>query len=398
MNGTVYFSQWIVVENHVPDLWFSLTFILSTALLVLIAPYFGVKVDTTGKRKYYLFILTALIVLSGALIEVFGRSVTDRNTRIILTLIAYGALNFFYQLALLVYNTYLKDITEEKFFGKVSGFGGGIGTIGSIIGIIVTLPIVEGMIHLFGTGRINVFIPAAILCLVVSIPMLLISHRHQEKVFPADVDKQKNYFAIWAQIWHDLRNISEYPGVTRMLIAFYFFSDAILTLQLYSAIYLDRILHIDDALKIFIFFLVFGGFSVGAVFGGWLGDKFGQKKIMIQSLVLTALTIFLISFTSKLSIYYILFALFGLANGSVFATVRALFSVMIPYHKKGQFFGLYSLSERFASIIGPAAWGILVFLLPDRGNLNYRVAVFFMGLLILGAVAVLVKLKDPTRA
>jgi len=222
--------------------------------------------------------------------------------------------------------------------------------------------------------------------------MLVYSRKQEEKVFSPEVDRQKNYFAIWKGIWHDLRNVTEYPGVTRLLIAFYFFSDAILTLQLYSAIYLDRILHLSDALKIIVFFLVFGGFSLGAITGGWFGDKFGNKNVLVASLVLVALAIFMISFSSSLVVYYFLFAVFGIATGSTFAVARALFGILIPYNKKGQFFGLYSLSERFASIIGPAVWGVLVLVLPVGGNLNYRAAVFAMGILVLGAVAVLRRL------
>jgi MFS transporter, UMF1 family len=394
MNSTLYFSQWIVVENKVPDIWFSLSFIASTVLLVLTAPYFGVRVDTTKHRKQFIWVLTALTAVSGALIEVFGH-IQGYYPRIVLTLVASGALNFFYQLAYMVYNTYIKDITQEQFFGKVSGFGGGLGTLGSIVGVVITLPIVNGAVHLFGTGRINVFVPAAVMCFVLAIPMMIMARQQGDhQLFPQDIDKAKSYIAIWQGIWRDLTNVAAYPGVTRILIAFYFFSDAILTLQLYSAIYFDRVLQISDAIKVVIIFLVFGGFAVGAWVGGWLGDKWGNKRLLVWNLFATALSVFIISFSSSLVVYYILFAIFGLTNGAVFANVRALFSRLIPYDKKGQFFGLYSLSERFASIIGPGAWGLIVFLLPSVHAVNYRAAVFFMGVLILIATFILMPLKQ----
>ena len=91
-----------------------------------------------------------------------------------------------------------------------------------------------------------------------------------------------------------------------------------------------------------------------------------------------------------------LFALYGITAGAAFAVSRSLLSDLIPYTVKGQFFSLYSLFERFASILGPAVWGIIVALVTTHGALNYRIAASTMGLFVFIAVWIAWKLPEKT--
>src|SRR5690348_16797939 len=50
----VYFSQWLVVDNHVPDLVYNLILVGSTLLIVLTAPIFSSIADKKLNRLSYL--------------------------------------------------------------------------------------------------------------------------------------------------------------------------------------------------------------------------------------------------------------------------------------------------------------------------------------------------------
>ncbi|MEO7997336.1 MAG: MFS transporter, partial [Gemmatimonadaceae bacterium] len=56
--------------------------------------------------------------------------------------------------------------------------------------------------------------------------------------------------------------------------------------------------------------------------------------------------------------FYILAILVGLVQGGTQALSRSLFARMIPKHKSGEFFGFYSVFEKFGGILGPLLFGI----------------------------------------
>ncbi len=389
VNASVYFSQWLVVDNKVPDFWFSFAFIGSTIILIFLSPFLGYLVDQSGNRKQIFFSLTLAGIVCGGLIQVAAH-LHSFLARIVLTLVLYSMFNILYQLGAFLYNTFLKDISTPRTAAKVAGLGGGLSTIGDVVGLLVTLPIVTGAVYFLGRSRIDVMLPAAILALLFCIPVFVAFRKHKDA--PGEV---KHYKDVFGSVWRDLKNTEQYPGVTRLLIAFYCFNDAILTLQLFSAIYLDKVYHFTDAQKIPVFMLVYLGFTLGAVVGGYLGDKWGNQRILMLSLGFTALVVIGIALAHAGIIVYVLFGLFGLGTGIAFATAKALFTILIPYEKKAQFFGLYSISERLASIGGPAIWGIVVYLVVTRGALNYRAAVFAMSLFLLLGVFVARKIKEP---
>jgi UMF1 family MFS transporter len=389
INASIYFSQWLVVDNNVPDIWFSAAFIASTIALVFLSPYLGFHLDKRANRKQVFYALTVLTLLSAVLLQAAGHS-NSFFIKIVITIVLYSLFNLFYQLAAFIFNTFLQDLSTEKTAGTVAGLGGGLSTIGDVVGLLVTVPIVSGGVYLLGHSRIDVMVPAALLAVLFCIPMFISFRAHKDT--PAEIAERKS---IYKSIWQDLRNTNDYPGVTRLLVAFYFYSDAILTLQLFSAIYLEKVFHMTDAQKVPVFITVYLAFTLGAWGGGRLGDKLGNKKVLIAGLFFTAVTIMLIAVSPAGNLALVWFGLFGLGTGITFVTTKALFSLLIPYHKKAQFFGLYSISEKFASIVGPAVWALIVFAVPANGAVNYRVAAFAMsGFLVAGAFVVK-KIKTP---
>ena len=50
----MYFSQWLVIERGVTDLWFNLLFVFSTILLLIAAPPLAAWADGCGKMLPFL--------------------------------------------------------------------------------------------------------------------------------------------------------------------------------------------------------------------------------------------------------------------------------------------------------------------------------------------------------
>ena len=97
--------------------------------VALLAPVTGQRSDTGGRRKLWLGVNTAaVVVLTGLCFFVF-----PRPDYLILgvTLIALG--NVFFEFAGVNYNAMLTQISTPRNIGKVSGFGWGMGYLGGIV-------------------------------------------------------------------------------------------------------------------------------------------------------------------------------------------------------------------------------------------------------------------------
>jgi UMF1 family MFS transporter len=74
----------------------------------------------------------------------------------------------------------------------------------------------------------------------------------------------------------------------------------------------------------------------------------------------------------------------GIGWGGFYTSNRALLIKIAPKENLGEYFGLYSTFEKFASIIGPMVWGIITLILIDNGIIKYRVA----GMVVVGLMAI----------
>jgi UMF1 family MFS transporter len=76
--------------------------------------------------------------------------------------------------------------------------------------------------------------------------------------------------------------------------------------------------------------------------------------------------------------FYLLAALVGMVQGGTQALSRSLFASMIPPHKSGEFFGFYSVFEKFAGVLGPLLFDITISMSGSSRNAILSVIVFFI--------------------
>jgi UMF1 family MFS transporter len=75
--------------------------------------------------------------------------------------------------------------------------------------------------------------------------------------------------------------------------------------------------------------------------------------------------------------FFVLAALIGTAQGGAQALSRSLFASLIPKEKSSEFFGFYGVGERFAGILGPALFYVMVTLTGSSRGAILGLAVFF---------------------
>jgi len=417
---TMYFAQWIIVDNHKEDLWYSTTYALSMLLVALTMPILGAISDSRGKRKPYLLILTLGCILGTFLIGGISTSIADVNLKILCALFFFVLANYCFEGGLVFYNALLPEVSTPENIGKISGFGVALGYAGAIFGLLLVKPFVNG--NLFGLqfgsgGREKAFIPTAIFFLLFSLPTFIFV---KEKVKSSLEEKRIKIKEAFKKVWNGIVNTKKYPGVLRFLIADYFFEDAIATVIIFMAVYAQVVMNMGDEVKIFFFLLATTFAVIGSFLSGMISDRIGPKKTLFFVVLGWILSLSVIMLTTHTTYFWVMGPFIGICLGSTWTTSRPLLTTLAPRETLGQFFGLYALSGRTAAIMGPLLWGgVVLYFKKDnllvKGVINfleklgfnfseqvlntiqYRFAILVLILLMIIGLLIFIKVPDKKK-
>ncbi len=174
-----------------------------------------------------------------------------------------------------------------------------------------------------------------------------------------------------------LRDLRHYRHAFWMLLAFLLYNDGIQTIIRMAAIYasaqdLDQGLIIKTILAI-----QFVGIPFAFLFGS-LAGRFGTKPMIFIGLVIYCGISILAYFMTANWHFVALGALVGMVQGGTQGLSRSLFATLIPQHKSGEFFAFFAVGEKFAGILGPLVFAVVIELTGSSQNAILSVIVFFI--------------------
>ncbi len=373
---TMYFAQWIVVDNKVEDVYYSISYSASMLLVALTMPALGAVSDARGKRLPFLLTLTLMCVLATAALGVTGNALGDVGIRVVVALVLFAAANFCYEGGLVFYNALLPEVSTPKTVGKVSGWGVALGYVGAIVGLLLVKPFVDG--RLFGLklgfshgGRQDAFIPTAVFFLLFSLPTFFWV---KEKL--PEIHSRIRIREAFRRVWEGISHTRRFPGVLRFLVAYHFFSDAIATVSIFMAVYAQVVMGFPDSVKLW-FFVVATTFAVlGSFLCGSLTDFIGPKKTLVFTVLGWIVSLLVITFTTNQTVFWIMGPVIGICLGATWTASRPLLVELVPREALGQFFGLYALAGKVAAVIGPLVWGVTVLYLKAENPIVRKLLTF----------------------
>lgn len=385
--GTMFLGQWLIVDNHVPDIWYGASFSLATLLVLITSPILGTRSDKIGKRKPLLKRSTLWLILVNGVIAVIALSSLPNKVFIVLWLSVI--VQYFYQTSLIFYNSLLKEVSTETTRGKVAGLGEAAGQFWWIIALLVFMFFVSGTISLIGEpGRHQVFLPAFVFSTIFMLPLLI---RFKER-WATIVHSTQN---LYKKTWQGIRQLrTTQKNVWLYLVAFSLISDIVLTMILYMAVIMDVIYKVPDQTKtvIFIVFVVVGAISAYMV--GKIADKIGYKKVLLFTCLMLITTTAIFFYSSAPRILYVVALLGWISSGGYFAATRAFMIKLAPEGELGEYFGLYSTFHKAASITAPLIfWGITLRLI-QYPVFKYQVAGSVMIALLIIWSILMYKVKE----
>lgn len=354
---TMYFAQWIIVDLGYPDIYYSFAYSASMIVVALTLPILGNRSDERGSRKSYLVIFSLCCIGSTAVLGLSTLVTTDTAVLVIVGLASLALANYFFEGGLVFYNALLASVSTPKNVGAVSGFGTGLGYVGAILGLLMVQPIVENGFAFLGPGRQSAFLPTAILFLIFFIPtwVFLKDRRAQPQV--STRSKGRGEFR---KLIDNLKEARKYKAAFRLLIANYFFVDAISTLIIFMAVYSEKVMGFPDDEKILLFIISTTSAVVGSFVAGRLSDALGHYRTLKWVVIGWFMLLVGASITVDKTIFWVLGSCVGILLGSTWTISRPLLNSFVPESKLGLFYGLYSLTGKAAAVIGPLIWGFVV--------------------------------------
>lgn len=364
--------------------WLGITGLISGILVAVVAPLIGARADRAGRKKYWLMVNTYLFAAAIGLM--FFVAPSPDFFMFGLILLSVGGI--FFEFATVNYNAMLNQVAEPEKRGKVSQFGWGLGYVGGIVLLVMSLWIIQ-----FGGNEVLgipdsealpvrvVMILSMIWVLVFSLPMLLRVPESKGTGGP-----KPTFLGSYRKLVRDLVGMrKENPELLKFLVASAVYRDGLNGVFAYGAV-LGGLAFGLGLTEIIIFGIganILAGF--GAFISSFFEDKIGSKAIILISLggvMLGGLGVFF--FAGWGASAYFIFGLFlTIFVGPAQAGSRTLMSRLSHDDRQGEAFGLYATTGRAVSFLAPAAWAFFVGSFSPIWGILGLLSIVIIGFLIL---------------
>src|SRR5437868_2644831 len=353
---------------------------------IFLLPILGAIADYSNLKKRLMIIFCYIAVAANCLMFfITGNLYLMGSLLFIIANLGFGG-------SIVLYNAYLPEITTEDRRDKVSSQGFAWGYMGGglllalnflFVSIAPKIGISKGMAVRLSLMSAGVWWGGFAI-----ITFKRLKTRAPEKSLPPG----KNYLSIGlSQLAITFRELSRLRYTLRYLIGYLFYNDGIQTVIGAASVFLAQELFVARGLEapdsfllsiyLMVQFVAFGGALLFERIAAWVGTK---NAILVSLAIWSGIVIYAYGFLQTTNQAWIMAAMIAIVLGGSQALSRSLFSRMIPKGRESSFFGLYEVSERGTSWMGPLVFSIVV---AHTGS--YRQALlsliffFVVGMLIL---------------
>jgi UMF1 family MFS transporter len=386
-------------------------------MIALMSPVLGAIADASGRRKPWIAGFGALLVIGSGLMW-FGKP-GDASV-IPPLLLAYAIATIGVEFATVFNNAMMPSLVPPDKIGRLSGTGWATGYVGGIVSLILVLGFLAadpdtgrtlfGFVPLFGldplthqgdriTGPLT-----GIWFIIFVLPMFLLTPD-----YPA---KQRLREALREGLTDLRQTLGELPkrkSLAAFLLANMIYTDGLVSLFAFGGIYAAGTFewHTIQIGSFGILLAIAGAF--GAWLGGKLDDSLGPKRVIAGSMLILLCSIVAILLVDKDQIlfvkvappepdgalfsgaaeraYLVLGCLIGAAGGPLQAASRTLLIRLAPQDRIAQYFGLFALTGKVTSFVGPLLIGVITAVTESqKAGMAVLVLFFVAGLALLARV------------
>ena len=374
-----YFAKQIAPNPILGQSYWGWAIGITGLLVALIGPLIGSFADKKNCTEFFIKLFTIICII----LTSFLWFAKPSEKYLLYTLLVVASANFFYELSLIFYNSILKRISNSNNLGKSSGFSFALGYIGGILILIICIKVfIDNEVLPFGLSKENseniraTSIVVALWYLVFSIPFLFsLKKKIKNKIERSsnNIKKIKNLF--WDK---GLNNLGKF------LLARMLYADGLNAIIIMGGIFAVGVfnLEIKDLLVLSVLMNITA--FIGAIIGGYANDKFSSKSVIIFSLLGLIFSSAIILFI-KTKIFFLIFAsINGFFIGPIQSASRVFITKSIDENNQASGFGLFALSGKLTSFIGPLLVSTLTYISnSQRIGFSAAIILLLIGLLIL---------------
>ncbi|MHB8089215.1 MAG: MFS transporter [Anaerolineaceae bacterium] len=382
----VYYSS-VAAANLAPNVataYWGFTSSIAALIAAIISPILGAVADFRGSKKRFLTIFMLIGVTATALLYV----IQTGDWLLASIFFVFGNIGF--AGSLVYYDALLPHIAKPEEMDQVSSRGYAMGYIGG--GILLALNLfmimfVPDLVPSLDAGLMTrlSFITVAIWWFVFTLPVLL-----RVKEPPRRIEAHEIGFsplkASFTRLYTTFKEIRKYRELSLGLLAFWVYSNGIGTIIVMATIYGAELGFSQTTLIGTLLMVQFLAAPFAFLFG-WLSKKLGTKKSIYLSLCIYTLIAIAGYFLYQEWQFWVLGAAVATVQGGSQALSRSMIGKMIPRSKSAEFYGFFSVFEKFASILGPALFGVVSTIMGEsRLSISSLVIFFALGIFILSKV------------
>jgi MFS transporter, UMF1 family len=391
--------------------------------IALLSPALGSIADAAGRRKPWIATF-GLLLVAGSSLMWFGTP--GDGSRIPFLLAAYGVATLGVEFAIVFNNAIMPTLVPPERLGRLSGTGWATGYVGGILSLILVLGLLAadpstgrtllGVTPLFGldpathqgdriTGPLT-----ALWFIAFAWPMFAFTPDHPPLLSVGAALRTGLH-----ELRETLRRLPQVPSIGTFLIANMVYTDGLVSLFAFGGIYAAGTFGWHTIqIGVFGILLACAG-TVGAFVGGRLDDRFGSKHVIVGCLCVLLIALALILTVSRDVVlfvpvkppepggalfaapaeraYLILGGMIGMVAGPLQAASRTLLARLAPRDHITQYFGLFALTGKVTSFLGPLLVGTVTALTASQKAGMATLVVFFVG-----GLALLLRVKAPRVA
>jgi UMF1 family MFS transporter len=353
---------------------------------VLLLPLLGAIADFSNAKKRLMMAFCYAGVAATCLLFF----ITDRRYLVGGALLI--AANLAYGVTLVLYNAFLNDVATASQRDRVSSQGYALGYLGG------GLLLAANLVLLSASDALGISKGLAVRLSLLSAGVwwggfaLFTFARLKTREARRLRTPGRSYFAVGIHqlgaAWQQLRRL---PHTRRYLLAYMSYNDAIQTVISVASVFMAQELFVSRGIPADESFLIGLVLMVQfvAFFGALLFERgaavINTKNAILVSLVLwTGIVVYAYGFLETVAQAWVMGAVLAIVLGGSQALSRSLYSRMIPAGHEATFFGLYEITERGTSWIGPLMFGLVV-----GATGSYRQAILSLIVLFLAGIIVL---------
>ena len=351
---------------------------LAGLVIGLGGPVLGAVADRTGSRKPWLGLFTGLCIAATACLWF----VTPAPSSVALALVLAGVGTIGSEYAMIFYNAMLPDLARPSAIGRWSGWGWGLGYAGGLVLLVLALYGFVEQGAWFGVPRTEALHVRAVMpltaawYLVFCLPLFFFTPDGRGTSAPLG----RAVGEAVAQLRDSLRRVREYRDIGLFLLARMLYNDGLTTMFAFGGIYAAGTFGMSPSEVI-----VFGiGLNVTAGLGAasfaWLDDRLGPRRTILLSLAGLIAPGAIILLVESKTLFWIFGLALGIFVGPVQASSRSYLARVAPAEVRGEMFGLFALSGKLTSFMGPLLVGWLTLASgSQRVGMGAVVVLFVLG-------------------